>query len=154
MRTTGWRPSTAVHKHRTNYTSLLDGAGIVGTFVFFFIFLCMQLGGAMVPQHYSRTVDLATAATASRQPRSLLDKALKVYVTRDGSFYFQFARVALEELPQLLRTACLNGAERKVYLRVDARTKYGDVKNALDQISAAGIQNVAFMVEGSPHATR
>jgi biopolymer transport protein ExbD len=114
----------------------------------------MQLGGAIVPQHYLRTVDLATAATASRQPHALLDKALKVYVTRDGSFYFQFARVALEELPQLLQTACLKGAERKVYLRVDARAKYGDVKIALDQISAAGIQNVAFMVEGPPQATR
>jgi biopolymer transport protein ExbD len=154
MRTTGWRPSTAVHKRRTNYTSLLDGAGVVGTFVFFFIFLCMQLSGAMIPQHYSSSVDLATAATASPQPRSLLDKALMVYVTRDGRFYFQFTRVALEELPQLLRTACLRGAERKVYLRADARAKYGDVKTALDQISAAGIQNVAFMAEGPPHATR
>jgi len=113
----------------------------------------MQLSGAMVPQHYSRSVDLATAANASRQPRALLDKALKVYVTRDGGIYFGFTKVAMKELPQLLRTACLEGAERKVYLRADARAKYGDVKVALDQISAAAIQDVAFMVEGPSQPT-
>jgi biopolymer transport protein ExbD len=150
MRTTVWRPSTAVHKRRIRYTSILDATGVVCTFVFFFIFLSLQLSEAMVPQHYSRSVDIATAANASRQPRALLDKALKIYVTRDGSFYFRFTKVAIEEFPQLLRTACLKGAERKVYLSVDARAKYGDVKVVLDQISAAGIQGVAFMVEVPP----
>ena len=154
MRTTVWRPSTAVHKRRSKHSSLLDATGVVFTFVFFFVFLSMQLSEAMVPQHYLRTVDLATAATASRQPRALLDKALKVYVTRDGSLYFRSTKVAVEELPQLLRTACLKGAERKVYLHADARAKYRDVKVTLDQISASGIQDVAFMVEGRPHATR
>jgi biopolymer transport protein ExbD len=95
-------------------------------------------------------VDLATATNASRQPRALLDKALKIYVTRDGSFYFRFTKVAIEEFPQHLRTACLKGAERKVYLSADARAKYGDVKVVLDQISAVGIQDVAFIVEGTP----
>jgi biopolymer transport protein ExbD len=153
MRTTVWRPSTAVHKRRSKYSSLLDSTGVVCTFVFFFVFLSMQLSEAMVPQHHSRSVDLAIAATASRQPRALLDKALKVYVTRDGSLYFRFTKVAMAELPPLLRTPCLNGAERKVYLHADARAKYGDVKVALDQISAAGIQDVAFMVEGPSHPT-
>jgi len=150
MRTTVWRPSTAVHKRRSKYSSLLDSTGVVCTFVFFFVFLSMQLSEAMVPQHSSRSVDLATATNASRQPRALLDKALKIYVTRDGSFYFRFTKVAIEEFPQLLRTACLKGAERKVYLSADARAKYGDVKVVLDQISAVGIQDVAFIVEGAP----
>jgi biopolymer transport protein TolR len=153
MRTTLWQPSTAVRKRQTNYTSLLDATGVVWTFVFFFIFLSVQISLAMVPQHSSRIVDLAIAATASWQPRALRDNALKVYVTRDGSLYFRFTKVAMEELPQLLRTACLEGAERKVYLRADARAKYGDVKVALNQISAAGIQDVAVMVEGPPHTT-
>ena len=108
----------------------------------------MQISEAMVPQHYSRSVDLATAVNASRQPRALLDKALKISVTRDGSFYFRFTKVAIEEIPQLLRTAYVGGAERKVYLRADARARYGDVKAVLDLISVAGIEDVAFMVEG------
>jgi biopolymer transport protein ExbD len=153
MRTTVWRPSTAVRKRQTNYTSLLDATGIVWTFVFFFIFLSVEISRAMVTEHSSRNVDLAIGATASRQPRALLDKALKVYVTRDGSLYLRLTKVAMEELSQLLRTACLKGAERKVYLHADARAKYGDVKVALDQISAAGIQDVALMVEGLPRPT-
>ena|ERR1700730_11001511 len=153
MRTTLWWPSTAVRKRQTNYTSLLDATGVVWTFVFLFIFLSVQISLAMAPQDYSRSVDLATAATASRQPRALRDKALKIYVTRDGSLYFRLTKVAMEELPQFLRTACLEGGERKVYLRADARAKYGDVKIALDQISAAGIQDVAVMVDGPPHTT-
>jgi biopolymer transport protein ExbD len=107
----------------------------------------------MLPQHYSRSVDLASADHPELQPDAIRDSALKVYVTRDGSFYFRYNKVAIDELPDLLRTACLKGSERKVYLRVDARARYADVKVVLDQISTAGIHDVAFIVEGPPKPT-
>jgi len=56
-------------------------------------------------------------------------------------------RVSLENLLELIRTAYQHGAERKVYLRADARAKYGDIKATLALIREAGIQDVALIVE-------
>jgi|SRR5208283_4777928 len=150
MRTTVWRPSTSLRKRRSKHASILDATGVVCTFVFLFVFLCVQISRAMLPHHRSWSLDLAVAVHSEPQPYAFRDNALNVSVTRDGSLYFGSNKVAMEELPQFLRTACLKGSERKVYLRADARANYRDVKSALNQISAAGIQDVAIIVEGPP----
>jgi biopolymer transport protein ExbD len=57
----------------------------------------------------------------------------------------------MSNLVPLLREGVREGSERKVYLRADARAKYGEVKAVLDQIRLAGIENVAFMTVEAPH---
>jgi biopolymer transport protein ExbD len=37
--------------------------------------------------------------------------------------------------------------ERKVYIKADARTRYRNVTDVLDGVRAAGLENVAFIVE-------
>jgi biopolymer transport protein ExbD len=37
-----------------------------------------------------------------------------------------------------------NGAEKRIYLNMDARSKYGDTIAVLNQIQLAGIKNVSF----------
>jgi biopolymer transport protein TolR len=86
-------------------------------------------------------------------PGARREDALGGYLCRDGRVYFGTSRVGKDELPRLLRDAYRKGSERKVYFRADARAKYGDVKSVLDQISAADIQDVAFITEGPPHST-
>jgi len=53
--------------------------------------------------------------------------------------------VAIDELPNRIRDATLNGAEKKVYLAVDVRARYGDVEAVLAQIRLAGLQKVCFL---------
>jgi biopolymer transport protein TolR len=72
---------------------------------------------------------------------------LEVAITRDGRVYFGHGAIALTNLSGAIREEVGHGAQRKVYIRADMRARYGGVKQVLDAVSAAGIENVAFLVE-------
>jgi biopolymer transport protein ExbD len=146
MRTIFWRPSTALRKRQSTYLSILDATGIAGIFCFLVALYSGDIGSP--DHHLLPSVDLPTTAHPQSLPGAIKEVALSLCVGRDGSVYFATSRVRNAELPQLLRDAYRKGSERKVYLRADARAKYGDVKKVLDQISAAGIRDVAFITEG------
>ena len=148
MRTQGWRPSTALKKRRTGYVSLLDASGVAAIFVFFVGMYIVMSAPAHDLGHVN--VDLAPTAHPKPLPAATKEDAINVAITRDGSLYFGHDRVPAKELPGLIRRAYEHGSERKVYLKADARARYGDVKAVLDQISAAGIQDVAFITENPP----
>jgi len=92
-------------------------------------------------------VDLPRTWHASPMPRAVREDALSVAITRDGKIYFRNTAISAEELPGKIREGLKNGAEKKVYLRADARARYGDVKQVLIKIRQAGIENVCFLTE-------
>lgn len=92
-------------------------------------------------------VDLPRTWHASPMPRAVRENALSVVVTRDGKIYFGITPVSAKDLPGKIREGLKNGAERKVYLRADARARYVDVKQALIAIRQAGIDNVCLLAE-------
>jgi biopolymer transport protein ExbD len=59
--------------------------------------------------------------------------------------YLEYERVSMTDLPGVLRERVKNGSERKVYLSVDARARWGDAKAVLNQIRLAGIENVSIL---------
>lgn len=75
------------------------------------------------------------------------EDALVFVVQRDGGFYLQHERVQADDVPSKIREAVKRGAERKVYIRADARAKYANVLELLRNIQSAGIQNVAFLAD-------
>ena len=91
--------------------------------------------------------DLAGARNSIRMPGALKEDALRVMVTRDGQVYLCDSHLMCGDLTDEIRERVRNGAEKKVYLAVDARAKYGDAKAVLDQIRMAGIENVSFLTE-------
>jgi biopolymer transport protein ExbD len=93
------------------------------------------------------SADLASVRHSTRMAGALREDALQVMVTRDGAIYFRERRIALEDLPNEIREGLRSGAERKVYIAVDARAKFGDVPAVLDKIRLAGVEKVAFLTE-------
>ena len=93
------------------------------------------------------TVDLPQTWYAGPMPRAAREDALSVGVTRDAKIYFRNIAISAAELPDKIREGLKNGAERKVYIRADARARYGDVKQVLIEIRLAGIENVCFLAE-------
>jgi len=98
------------------------------------------------PIHRDIPVDLPGSFYATAQPKALAEDAIKVNVTRDGRVYFRDMRVLPEYVPQLIRDAVQEGAEKKVYLAVDSRAKYGDAAAVVEQIGKAGIREICFLV--------
>jgi biopolymer transport protein ExbD len=80
-------------------------------------------------------------------PRALRDDAMRVMLSRDGTIYFGNAKVASEDLADQIRQHLGRGAERKVFLIVDQRTRFGDLSVVLDEVRHAGIWDIAFLAE-------
>ena len=100
-----------------------------------------------VPAYHGISVDRATAVHSTPMPSATREDAMRILVTRDGRIYFGNHAVATEDLPDEIRERVRNGAERKIYLAVDARAKYGDAEKVLDQIRVSGIRDVSFLTQ-------
>jgi len=114
----------------------------------FFAFVAMFLGDLANP-HARRTalVDRASASHTRYLPKALREDAILIAVTRDGSVYFRNMRLSPAELPNKIHDSVLNGAEKRIYLQVDARVKYGNVSAVLPYIQLSGVENVSFLTE-------
>jgi biopolymer transport protein TolR len=98
-------------------------------------------------------LDFAYASHSVPLQKALREDALFVAVTRDGKIYFENELILPQELPTAIRERLSRGAESKVYIRADARTKYGNVE-VVDGVHSAGIEDIAFLVNEQNSAGR
>ncbi len=97
--------------------------------------------------HPMPSVDLAKVEHPWPMHKADREDAIIVAIKRDGSVFFGFDKVTMDRLPALIREGVKNGAEKKVYIKADARTKHGNVEEVVDAVRSAGIENIAFLVE-------
>jgi len=142
------RPSqmakTRVRKRKTRVWATVDFLPILGAAIM--VLIVVMIAEGMTP-HHSLYVDLALASSAIAEPKAVRENAMTVMVARDGSVYFRNVKIRLDDLPNQIREAVRGGAEKRLYLKVDARTKYGDVKAVENLIDEAGIRDVTFLVD-------
>ena len=67
---------------------------------------------------------------------------MNLVIQRDGSAYFDNARINFKDLPPLIGAAVRNGAENRIYLKADSRAKFRDVNAALEFIQLAKITDI------------
>jgi biopolymer transport protein ExbD len=75
------------------------------------------------------------------------DDAIIVAITRDGSMYVGSTKVGLDELSSKVKDQLANRIDKTVFLRSDARAKYGEVVKAVDEVRAAGVDNLGLLTE-------
>ena len=104
--------------------------------------------GTTYHQHpWPWVVDLPRSSHAVAQRSAVRDDAMRITMTRDGRVFFRYNHVAPENLPGLIHDALQEGAEKKIYLAVDARSKYGDAARVVEQISLAGIRQICLTAQ-------
>ena len=111
------------------------------------LLVIFMLVPAVTPPHHGWNVDLPQSRYASPKPRAAREDAQIVSVMRDGQIYYRNMRVRADDLPEKIRESVKEGADRKIYIRADARARYFAVKQVLTDIRQAGIENVCFFVE-------
>jgi biopolymer transport protein TolR len=107
----------------------------------------------ITPMFDPRTrVNMAKATNAEKMPYADRDDAIVVAVTRDGNFFLSPSNreIALNELSDKVKDLVAGGLDKTVYVRSDARAKYGDVVKAVDQIRATGVENIGMLTEKIP----
>jgi biopolymer transport protein TolR len=133
------KPSTLI--------SSINVTGFLSIMVVLFYIVVFADFGTRCDLCRSESVDLPHVAHPVRLRKADRDDAMTVAIMRDGKVFFRGDQVFLDHLPAKVRQGLKDGAEKKVYIRADARAKYGTVKEALDGIRNAGIENVAFLAD-------
>lgn len=93
------------------------------------------------------SVDMARVPNPIDLPDADKDDAILVAVTRDGTIYLGSTKVGLEDLQTHVKDALANRVVKTVFVRSDARAKFGQVKAAVDEVRAAGVDNVGLLTQ-------
>jgi biopolymer transport protein ExbD len=92
-------------------------------------------------------VDMAKSSHPITMRGANREDALLVAVQRDGRIWFDRDQITRDQLPARIRERLSHGAEHRVYIRADARAKYGTVVQVLDGVRSAGVEDIAFLVD-------
>jgi len=97
-------------------------------------------------------VDMTKAENADKMPNADRDDAIIVAVTRDGRLFLSPGNkeIGLPEITGDVKDLLTGRLDKTVYVRSDARAKYGDVVKAVDEVRAAGVENLGLLTEKVP----
>jgi len=93
-------------------------------------------------------VDLAKTDNPLPMPDADKEDAIVVAVTRDGKIYLGQDPVPGDQLGARVREKLGDDSKKKeIYVRADARARFLDVENAIDDVRSAGIDSVGLLTE-------
>ncbi len=95
------------------------------------------------------SVDLARVANPTDMPSADKDDAIIVAVTRSGDIFLGSQRTKKEELTSLVRDKLTGRLDKTVFVKSDGRAKYGDVVAVVDEVRAAGVDQLGLLTERS-----
>jgi len=92
-------------------------------------------------------VDLAPVNNPRDMKDADRDDAIVVAVTRDGHYYLGNSQVNKEDVTGQVKDRIANKLDKTVYVKSDARAKYGDVVAIVDEIRSAGVDQLGLLTE-------
>jgi len=97
------------------------------------------------------SVNMAKVENAEQMQAADKDDAVIVAVTSDGTLYLQDthgnSKVSLDDITNNVKDDIADRLDKTVFVRSDARAKYGDVVKAVDAVRSAGVDNIGLLTE-------
>jgi len=94
-------------------------------------------------------VDLAMTNNAREMKDADKDDAIVVAITKDGTIYLKNNKTEKEALTDQIKDVISNRLDKTVYVKSDARAKYGRVVEVVDEIRSAGVDQLGLLTEKS-----
>ncbi|MEO5924870.1 MAG: biopolymer transporter ExbD [Bryobacteraceae bacterium] len=97
-----------------------------------------------------QTVELTKANNAIAMKAADAEDAILVAITRNGETFLMpgNTKVSPEELPSKVSDLLTGRLDKTVYVKSDARAKYGAVEDVVDFLRAAGVDQLGLLTEG------
>lgn len=97
----------------------------------------------------SKGVSVDMAKVKNPIPMQAADKsdAITVAVTKDGKTYLNTTQMPAEDLPPKVKDLLTNRLDKTVFIRADQRARYEKVVDVVDNLRAAGVDNVGLLTE-------
>ena len=99
------------------------------------------------------TVDLAKVNSPVQMPDADKEDALIVAVMRNGDVFFGNDRIAPDQLTNKIKDRIANRVDKRVYMRADARAKYKSVVDVVDNVRAAGVDDLGLLTDQKKQPT-
>src|SRR2546427_6566228 len=93
------------------------------------------------------SVDLAKVNNPAQMPDADKEDALLVAVMRDGKVFFGNDQIPPDQLTNKIKDRIANRVDKRVYIRADARAKFGTVVDVVDNVRAAGVDQFGVLTE-------
>ena len=100
-----------------------------------------------------KPVDLAMTNNAVDMQNADKDDAIVVAITKDGHIFLKNQEISKDDVSNHIKDLIANKLDHTVYLKSDARTKYGDVVAVVDEIRSAGIDDLGLLTERRERGT-
>jgi biopolymer transport protein TolR len=94
-----------------------------------------------------QSVDMAKVNNPTPMPDADKEDALLVVVMRDGQIFFGTDRIKMDELTNKVKDRLANKVDKRIFIRADKRAKYGYVVDVVDNVRAAGVDDVGLLTE-------
>ncbi len=92
-------------------------------------------------------VDMAKVNNPTAMQDADKEDALLVAVTRDDHVFFGTDPVKVDELTEKIKDKLANRTNKTVYLKADARAKFGWVVEVVDNVRAAGVDQLGLLTD-------
>jgi biopolymer transport protein ExbD/biopolymer transport protein TolR len=95
----------------------------------------------------SRPVELAKTTNPIQMPDADKEDAVIVAVQRDGKIFFDTTQVTAADLTEKVKERISNRVDKTVYVKADARAKYKNVVEVVDNVRSAGVSELGLLTE-------
>jgi biopolymer transport protein ExbD len=93
------------------------------------------------------SVDLARTNNPRAMPDADKEDAVVLAVTRDGKIYMGSSPINVDDISSKVKDRIANKLDKTVFIKADARAKYGDVVAVVDNVRAAGVDQLGLLTE-------
>lgn len=91
------------------------------------------------------TVDMTHARNWENMPNADKDDAVIIAISHDGHYYLGNDEISLDQITTQVKDKLSSRLDRTVFVRSDARAKYGDVVKVVDAVRDAGVDNLGLL---------
>ena len=93
------------------------------------------------------SVDLARINNPRTMQPADKEDATVLAITRDGKIYLGADPIAVDKITGKVKDRVADKLDKTVYVKSDARAKYGDVVSVVDAVRAAGVDSLGLLTE-------
>ncbi len=115
------------------------------------VMLVMLIIFMVITPMLSKGVSVDMAKTKNPIAMQAADKedAVLIAVTRDGKVYLSpgNSQTTADQLPQKVKDLLTNKLDKTVYIKSDARARYEKVEDVIDNLRAAGVDQLGLLTE-------
>ena len=113
------------------------------------VMLVMLIIFMVITPMLSKGISVDMVKTRNPMTMQAADKedAVLIAITRDGKTYLKTTPTKPEDLPGKVKDALTNKLDKTCYLRADSRAKYDVVVKVVNNLRAAGVDQLGLLTE-------